>query len=463
MADKVDHTHGDTGTKPSQDLNFQDSDYPDPQEFDWFWSQVPSAINDHADRLEDIDGDEDGVVDRSDELSSSSVGDGLSGGDSTAISVEASQLTGEGVKDDGNNNLRVIDEYIQDLVAGLVSASSNLSWSYDDQNNSLTINTSALNDEEVEDVVGDLIQQGQGVNVAYNDSQSTLTVSIPDNTITGSMVAFDSDNDGKVDAAEDADTVGGETPSSFADTNHGNEEHSSDFVTLSEVNNQADVPNADHADQADNATTVDGESPSNFADTNHGNEEHSSQFTTLTEVNNNADVPNADQADSANYASTAGDAQTLDGNSPSDLEYTDQEAIDAAAGGMIPNDPSQFKFPEGSTTYQGSASDDNHDEKVNTTIDTSSRAYVKFEAVIENEGGSEEYAHLDISVAGIEHQVVDGPIPADDYVSGTIYVDVISEANPSMNIYFTDLGEVSNSSFSWSVDQRMNLTGSDVV
>lgn len=63
MADTVDHTQGDTGTKPPQNRNFQDGGFPDPEEFDWFWSQVPSAINNHASLLESIDSDEDGIVD----------------------------------------------------------------------------------------------------------------------------------------------------------------------------------------------------------------------------------------------------------------------------------------------------------------------------------------------------------------------------------------------------------------
>lgn len=63
MADTVDHTHGDTGVKPAQDLNFQTGGFPNPEVFDWFWSEVPAAVNDHADLLGEIDSDEDGVVD----------------------------------------------------------------------------------------------------------------------------------------------------------------------------------------------------------------------------------------------------------------------------------------------------------------------------------------------------------------------------------------------------------------
>lgn len=63
MTDTVDHTHGDTGVKPAQDLNFQTGGFPDPEVFDWFWSEVPAAVNDHADLLSEIDNNEDGVVD----------------------------------------------------------------------------------------------------------------------------------------------------------------------------------------------------------------------------------------------------------------------------------------------------------------------------------------------------------------------------------------------------------------
>lgn len=64
MAEEVDHQHGSTGTKPPQDRNFEDGDYPDPEEFDWFWSQVPSAINNHKQLIEALDSDENGNADK---------------------------------------------------------------------------------------------------------------------------------------------------------------------------------------------------------------------------------------------------------------------------------------------------------------------------------------------------------------------------------------------------------------
>jgi hypothetical protein len=110
-----------------------------------------------------------------------------------------------------------------------------------------------------------------------------------ENETRGALEDLDSDGDGKVDAAEnadfatnagDADTVDGEDASAFADATHGDEAHNVDYTTLTEVNNSADVPNADFADSAGDADTVDGEDASAFADTNHGNEEHNQNFTT---------------------------------------------------------------------------------------------------------------------------------------------------------------------------------------
>lgn len=89
-------------------------------------------------------------------------------------------------------------------------------------------------------------------------------------------------NNADVPNADHADTAGD------ADKLDGND--ASYFTTLSEVNNNADVPNADYADNAGDADTLDGN--------------HASHFTTLSEVNNNADVPDADYADSAGNADT---------------------------------------------------------------------------------------------------------------------------------------------------------------
>lgn len=117
---------------------------------------------------------------------------------------------------------------------------------------------------------------------------------------------LDTDNDGIVDEADDADTVDGQHYSDIQDwvNNNSNPSTSQDADTVdgkhyadiqSWVNASADVPNADYADDAD---MVDGKHYSDIQDW----------------VNNNADVPNAD------YADNAGDADTVDGQHYSDIQ-----------------------------------------------------------------------------------------------------------------------------------------------
>lgn len=66
MVERLNHTHGDTGEQPPDDLNFQSGDKPNPEQFDWFWNNVSSVIDSHADTLETIDSDGDGQVDAAD-------------------------------------------------------------------------------------------------------------------------------------------------------------------------------------------------------------------------------------------------------------------------------------------------------------------------------------------------------------------------------------------------------------
>jgi len=45
MTNKIDRTHGDTGTEPANGSDFQSGERPDPQEFDWWWYTVTTKIN----------------------------------------------------------------------------------------------------------------------------------------------------------------------------------------------------------------------------------------------------------------------------------------------------------------------------------------------------------------------------------------------------------------------------------
>lgn len=130
MANEVDHTHGDTGTKPPQDLNFQDGDYPDPEQFDWFWSQVPSAINDHASILTSIDSNEDGIVDEAENAQQ------LGGNDPSYYAVDddfdAHTEASQGVHGLGDTDTVAGETYVDDAMSTHAADGSVHHTRYDD-------------------------------------------------------------------------------------------------------------------------------------------------------------------------------------------------------------------------------------------------------------------------------------------------------------------------------------------
>ena len=71
-----------------------------------------------------------------------------------------------------------IEEAVDDFVNNLLVGGTNITTSYDDANDTLTIDTTGLNEEEVEDTVAALITGGSQVTVSYDDANSTLTISI---------------------------------------------------------------------------------------------------------------------------------------------------------------------------------------------------------------------------------------------------------------------------------------------
>ena len=74
------------------------------------------------------------------------------------------------------------DEGVDDRVSSLLQAGDNISLSYDDNANTLTIN-STLGTEEVQDAIGTYLIGGSGISVTYNDSTGYTTVALSDPTI----------------------------------------------------------------------------------------------------------------------------------------------------------------------------------------------------------------------------------------------------------------------------------------
>ena len=76
-----------------------------------------------------------------------------------------------------------IAESVEDIVGALVSGGTNVSVSYDDGANVLTIDTTALNQEEVEDAVGSLVTANNAITTTYDDAANTLTVGLDESAL----------------------------------------------------------------------------------------------------------------------------------------------------------------------------------------------------------------------------------------------------------------------------------------
>jgi len=126
-------------------------------------------------------------------------------------------------------------EAVQDIVGALVTGAGNVTVTYDDVGNVLTVDTSALNTEEVEDAVGALVTAGNAITVNYDDGANTLSVGVDESALSfydGTNLTADVDNQsvstdevdiGKLASALDAagyDITGvGEIGADIADTN----------------------------------------------------------------------------------------------------------------------------------------------------------------------------------------------------------------------------------------------------
>jgi len=109
--------------------------------------------------------------------------DGSSGTDGQVLQTDGDMTTW------GDIDTRT-DEEIEDVVAALVAAGANLAWTYDDANDTLTIDTNALNKEEVEDAVNALLTAGSNLTLNYDDGNDELTIALTDDiTISGEVAA----------------------------------------------------------------------------------------------------------------------------------------------------------------------------------------------------------------------------------------------------------------------------------
>jgi len=74
-------------------------------------------------------------------------------------------------------------EAVQDIVGALIQANGNITTTYDDANDTLTIDTTALNEEEVEDAVAALVTAGNAITVNYDDANDALSIAVDESAL----------------------------------------------------------------------------------------------------------------------------------------------------------------------------------------------------------------------------------------------------------------------------------------
>ena len=93
---------------------------------------------------------------------------------------------------EGATNLYFTNERVDDQVASLLTAGTNITLTYDDGAGTLTIDgtdtDTVLTQEQVEDIVGSLITAGTNVTVNYDDTAGTLEISSTDTQLTQEQV-----------------------------------------------------------------------------------------------------------------------------------------------------------------------------------------------------------------------------------------------------------------------------------
>ena len=94
---------------------------------------------------------------------------------------------------EGSTNLYYTAERVDDRVAALLidSSTSGIDISYDDANGQLTLSVDLTEVEDsLEDIVDGLITAGTGITATYDDSAGTLTLSSVICTIFGSLISL---------------------------------------------------------------------------------------------------------------------------------------------------------------------------------------------------------------------------------------------------------------------------------
>ncbi|WP_277540226.1 hypothetical protein [Haloarcula laminariae] len=94
---------------------------------------------------------------------------------------------------------RLVEEEVEDAVDALLSGGDKVSVSYDDANDAITIETSALDDEEVRDEVGQLLTAGNAIDVTVDDAGDSVTLAVDESAISHDNISDVSEGDHRTD------------------------------------------------------------------------------------------------------------------------------------------------------------------------------------------------------------------------------------------------------------------------
>jgi hypothetical protein len=101
----------------------------------------------------------------------------------TAFSGKSTSDLAEG------SNLYFTDERVDDRVAALVQAGTNIAVTYDDVANTLTIDsTGSYTDEQAQDAVGGILTDTATIDLNYNDVGNIITANVQANSIDGTHI-----------------------------------------------------------------------------------------------------------------------------------------------------------------------------------------------------------------------------------------------------------------------------------
>ncbi len=103
-----------------------------------------------------------------------------------------------------NTNLYFTNERVDDRVASLIQNGTGITWTYDDNLNTLTGNVSVTGytDEMAQDAVGGILTNTTEINLAYNDALNTISATINNGSIDESKL--DASTNASLDLADTA-------------------------------------------------------------------------------------------------------------------------------------------------------------------------------------------------------------------------------------------------------------------